>query len=65
MNKDNPRIISNWVVATACITLNGNTNSKHKYTSPTFRLSSPSGEQLPQTKMLLKPDSSFHIKFST
>lgn len=40
MNKHNPSIISNWVVTTACVTLKGNTNSKRKYMSPTFRLSS-------------------------
>jgi len=65
MNKHNPSIISNWVVTTACITLKENTNSKHKYTSPTFRLRSPQGvEELPRAKTLSKPDSSFQIKFS-
>lgn len=39
-NKHNPSIISNWVVTTACITLKGNANSKHKCMSPAFRLSS-------------------------
>lgn len=64
MNKHNRIIISDWVVTTACITLKENTNFKHEYTSPTFRLSSPRGEELPQIKMLSKPDSSFQIKFS-
>lgn len=64
MNKHNPSIINDCVVTTACITLKENTNSKHKYTSPTFRLSSPRGEELPWAKMLPKPDSSFQIKFS-
>lgn len=57
MNKHNPSIISNWFVTTACISLKVNTNSKHKYMSPTFRLSSRRGGQLPRTTMLLKPDS--------
>lgn len=64
MSKHNPSIIRDWVVTTACITLKENTNSKHNYTSPTFRLSSPRLEEIPRAKMLPKPDCPFLIKFS-
>lgn len=40
-------------MTTACITWKGNTNSKHKWTSPTTGLSSPRGGQLPRPQCYL------------